>query len=126
MTDPAGKRIFIVEDEYLLARQISRALSREGAELVSCVGTVEAALNELSRIDRVDLAILDINLAGEKVYPVAFELERRGVAFLFLSGYDLDDRDPRFASAPQLSKPVTMPALKRVIQAAMFDVASRG
>lgn len=125
MNATAGQRIFLVEDEYILARQISRALSKEGAEVVGCVGTVAAALDELSRIAEVDLAILDINLAGEKVYPVAVELERRGVGFVFLSGYDMQDRDARFASAPQLSKPITMPALTRVLQAALLDKPSR-
>lgn len=120
MNAAAGKRIFVVEDEYLLARQISRALSSEGAEVVGCVSTVAAALIELSLIPKIDLAILDINLAGEKVYPVAVELERRGVRFVFLSGYDLDDRDARFVSAPQFSKPITMHALTRILETAML------
>lgn len=106
-----GKRILLVEDEYLLARQLTRALAREGASVVGCVATVAAAIDQLARLPQIDLAILDINLAGQPVYPVATELRRRNVPFLFLSGYGLEDRDPRFAGAPQLSKPITIAAL---------------
>ena len=126
MSLPAGTRILVVEDEYLLARQMSRALVQEGAEVVGCVGTVAAALDALSRLAEVDLAVLDINLAGERVYPVAVELARRGVGFVFVSGYDLDDRDPRFAGAPQLSKPIAIPALTRALAAAMQPTPPAG
>lgn len=124
MTLLSGKAIFLVEDEFLLARQISRALAREGVEVVACVATVAAALGELSRLAPIDLAILDVNLSGERVYPVADELARRGIRFVFLSGYDLEDRDPRFAGRPQLSKPVTMTALFRALEAALSDMPS--
>lgn len=119
MTLLSGKRVFLVEDEFLLARQMSRALTQEGAVIIGCVATVAAALDELSRLAQIDFAILDINLAGERVYPVAAELARREVRFVFVSGYDLDDRDPQFAGAPQLSKPITMAALSRALKTAL-------
>lgn len=115
MSGLSGKRIFVVEDEFLLARQVVRALGREGADVVGCAATVAAALDALAGLAEVDLAILDVNLAGEKVYPVAAELARRGVGFVFLSGYDLADRDPRFSHAPQLSKPITMATLSHAL-----------
>lgn len=117
MSPLSGKRIFLVEDEYLLARQIARALVQEGAEVVGCVATVAAALDAVSSLSAIDIAILDVNLAGERVYPVADELVRRSIPFVFLSGYGLEDRDPRFADAMQLSKPITMRALSRALEA---------
>ena len=116
MISLSGKRILLVEDEYLLARQLTRALAREGASVVGCVATVAAAIDQLARLPQIDLAILDINLAGEPVYPVATELRQRDVPFLFLSGYELEDRDPRFAGVPQLSKPITIATLMTALR----------
>lgn len=122
MTSLSGKRIFLVEDEFLLARQLARALSREGATIVGCVATVAAAIDELSRLPHVDLAVLDINLAGEPVYPVAAELMRRNVRFVFLSGYGVEDRDADFAGTPQLSKPTTMTALLSTLSTILAEM----
>ena len=118
MTRLSGLRILVVEDEYLLSRQVARALTALGADVVGCAAGVAAALDSIARLGAIDLALLDVNLAGEKVYPVADELVRRGIGFVFLSGYDLDDRDPRFAGWPQLSKPVTMPMLVAALETA--------
>lgn len=118
MTSLAGLRVMIVEDEYLLARQLARSLGREGAEVVACVASVPAALAAVADGAVIDVAILDVNLGGEKVYPVATELARRGIRFVFLSGYDLKDRDQGFAAVPHLSKPVTIVTLARTLKAA--------
>lgn len=119
MSPLADTHILLVEDEFLLARQIARAITREGAVVVGCVATVAAAIDELSRLPRIDLALLDINLAGEPVYPVAAELRRRTIPFLFLSGYGPEDRDPEFAGVPLLSKPITMAALLSALNATL-------
>jgi CheY-like chemotaxis protein len=114
MSALAGCRILVVEDEYLLSRQLTRALEREGAR-VACVPTVPAALASLAEAPAPDVAILDVNLAGAKVYPVAEELAQRNVPFVFCSGYDAEDRDPRFADAAHLTKPIAMPVLLRCL-----------
>lgn len=123
MSSFSDKRILLVEDEFLLARQLARALAREGAAVVGCVATVAAAIDKLSCLPHVDLAILDINLAGEPVYPVAVELMRRNVPFVFLSGYGLEDRDPDFAKVPHLSKPITMVALFAALQTTLSEMS---
>ena len=114
MSALTGCRILVVEDEYLLSRQLTRALEREGAS-VSCVPTVPAALTSLAQASALDVAVLDVNLAGIKVYPVAEELARRDVPFVFCSGYDAEDRDSRFADAAHLTKPIAMPVLLRCL-----------
>jgi CheY-like chemotaxis protein len=114
MSALTGCRILVVEDEYLLSRQLTRALEREGAS-VACVPTVPAALASLAEASTPDVAILDVNLAGAKVYPVAEELARRSVPFVFCSGYDAEDRNPRFANAAHLTKPIAMPVLLRCL-----------
>lgn len=114
MTGPlAGRHILVVEDEYVIARQLVRALVHEGATVVGpAPGVAQAqALIADPAQTRIDAAILDVNLAGEQVYPVATLLAARGVPFLFASGYDVEKADPRFPAAPYLVKPLTMTRL---------------
>ncbi|MBY9062996.1 response regulator [Sphingomonas yunnanensis] len=108
----AGLRVLVVEDEYLLARQLERALQRDGADVVAVAPSVAAALAALAAGALPDVAVLDLNLAGEKAYPVAAALRAAAVPFAFASGYDAADRDPPFADAPHLNKPLTMATLR--------------
>ncbi|HEX3574905.1 MAG TPA: response regulator [Rhodopila sp.] len=82
----AGKRVLIVEDESLVAMLIEGLLEDCGCRIVGPCGTVEQAL-EAARTEAFDLAVLDVNLRGKKVYPVAEVLAERHIPFLFLSGY---------------------------------------
>ena len=108
----ADRRILVVEDEYILARQLVRALTQEGAVVLGPVPDVARALAMVADgPGEIDVAILDVNLVGEKVYPVADALLDRGVPFLFASGYDADESDPRFAAIRHLVKPLMMKSL---------------
>jgi CheY-like chemotaxis protein len=82
----AGKRVLIVEDELLVALLIEDLLTDFGCTTLGPCGSVAKAL-EAVRTEEFDLAVLDVNLAGEKVYPVAEALAERHIPFLFLSGY---------------------------------------
>jgi CheY-like chemotaxis protein len=82
----AGKRILIVEDELLVALLIEDLLGELGCSILGPCGSVAKAL-DAARSEAFDLAVLDVNLAGEKVYPVVEVLAERGIPFLFLSGY---------------------------------------
>jgi CheY-like chemotaxis protein len=88
----SGKRVLIVEDELLVALLIEDLLVELGCETLGPCGSVAVAL-DLARYERFDLAVLDVNLAGEMVYPVAEVLTQRRIPFLFLSGYG-DDAIP--------------------------------
>ena len=114
MTALAGLRVLVVEDEYLLARQLERALQRDGAEVIAVAPSVAAALAVLASGALPDVAVLDLNLAGEKAYPVAAAL--RAAAVPFAIGYDAADRDPAFADAPHLNKPLTMATLRSCLE----------
>jgi CheY-like chemotaxis protein len=81
-----GKRVLIVEDESLVAMLIEGFLEDYGCSIVGPCGTIEQAL-EAARSEVFDLAVLDVNLRGKKVYPVAEVLTERHIPFLFLSGY---------------------------------------
>jgi DNA-binding response OmpR family regulator len=97
-------RVLIVEDEFLVGVQLEEDLRSAGYSILGPFSTLEAA-TRASRRDRFDLALLDINLNGDMVYPLADELSARGVPFIFLSGYAAGDLPERFRHAPQLTKP---------------------
>ncbi|WP_310221770.1 response regulator [Neorhizobium sp. 2083] len=82
-----GKHILIVEDEYFLADETRRKLELVGAVVVGPTATVEGAL-KLVNTSRIDAAILDVHLGDDFVFPVADELERRDIPFVFATGYD--------------------------------------
>lgn len=85
----AGRRVMIVEDELLIAMRIEDALLDQGCVIVGPFASVSAALHPAGN-EAIDAAVLDVNLRGEKVYPVAEALARRGIPFLLLSGYGED------------------------------------
>jgi CheY-like chemotaxis protein len=94
----ARRRILVVEDEMLVLMNIEMALMELGCSAISAVPSVAAALALLSQ-QNFDLALVDVNLGGEKSYPVADALTQRGIPFAFSTGYgdhgariDLDDR----------------------------------
>lgn len=107
MTDPllAHKRVLVVEDDYLVAMDLVRALQRAGAEVIGPAPAVEAALNALAQA-APDGAILDINLGGEMAFPVADALTERGVPFVFATGYDSQVIPPRFTHIKRCEKPM--------------------
>jgi CheY-like chemotaxis protein len=82
----AGKRVLIVEDEMLVALLIEDFLEEFGCSSVGPCGSVQKALDAV-RSEAFDLALLDVNLDGEKVYPVAELLTQLQIPFVFLSGY---------------------------------------
>lgn len=110
-----GRRILVVEDEYLLARQVSEALRDQGAEVLGPVADPLAALRTICSDTRIDGAVLDINLQGEMVYPVAFELQQRGVPMVFATGYADAIIPEALAGVPLCSKPVDAERVGRLI-----------
>ena len=88
MTYPmlAGKRVLLVEDELLVAMLVEDMLADAGCVLVGPFARLPAAL-AAARVEAVDVALLDVNIAGEMVFPVAHVLEERGIPFLFVTGY---------------------------------------
>ncbi len=81
-----GRRVMVVEDELLVAMLIEETLLDCGCEVVGPFSTLETALHAAGEI-AVHLAVLDVNLRGQRVYPVAEMLEARGIPFLLMSGY---------------------------------------
>jgi len=100
-----GCRILIVEDEFLLAEDIAHVLDDAGATVLGPVPSVLDALELIAAEKRIDFAVLDVNLHGEMVFPVADALAERSVPFAFATGYDEWSLPERFFMVPRLEKP---------------------
>lgn len=82
----AGMRILVVEDEMLVSLLVEDTLSDRDCIVVGPAATVAEAMR-LATTEKLDGAVMDVNIGGEKVYGVAEALEQRGIPFLFVSGY---------------------------------------
>jgi CheY-like chemotaxis protein len=78
----------------------------EGIEVLGPVPTVQAALDLLAVTERIDGAVVDVNLRGELAYPVADVLHRRGIPCVFTTGYDASSIARRAPGVPCLEKPL--------------------
>jgi len=108
-----GLNVLLVEDETLVSFVLEDMLQELGAA-VWHAANVAAAL-ELLKTQRPAIAILDLNLGGEQAYPVAEQLARDAIPFVFVSGYGREGLQPRWATRPTLSKPVLLPDLEKAI-----------
>jgi DNA-binding response OmpR family regulator len=102
----AGRRVLVVEDEFLAALATADFLKSVGCDVVGPAARLGAALH-LARSEPLDLAVLDMNLAGEMVWPVAEALRSRNVPFLFLTACSAwNVVPPAFADSLCLAKPL--------------------
>lgn len=114
MTSREPMRILIVEDEFLVAMLLEDLLSGMGHEVVASIGRVGEAARFADSAD-VDLAILDVSLHGTESFPVAAVLRRRGIPFIFATGYGLAGLTSAFENEITLQKPYEPSELKRAI-----------
>ena len=110
------RKILLVEDEELVALELSSELSRLGWAIVGPAATLGEAQALLS--DKVDAAVLDVNLRGRPIYPVAEQLEKLHIPFVFCTGYEMVDPDGRFPDVPVIRKP----ARPAAVSAALADL----
>lgn len=101
-----GTRVLLIEDEFLLALEVADALAAAGAEVSGPHATLAAA-SAAAQSEKADLAILDIDLRGEEVFPAARMLRARGIPFLFYTGRpDREVLRTDFAGVPVCVKPI--------------------
>jgi PAS domain S-box-containing protein len=108
-----GNRLLLVEDEALTGMMMSDMLTELGFDVIGPFGRVADAMAAVGRED-FQAAILDVNLDGEMVYPVADAVVARGVPFVFVTGYGAEGIDRRFAQVPVLQKPIERQMLQSV------------
>jgi CheY-like chemotaxis protein len=112
-----GKRILVVEDEALIAVMVEDMLTELGSTVVGPAATIEQAL-ALARTEAIDGAVLDVNVRGERIDPVAEALAGRGVPMLFATGYG-EVRLASGAPVTVIDKPYTQEKLARGLASAM-------
>jgi len=102
----------------MVAMLVEDMIGDLGHELVMVASKLETAISA-ARDEAIDLAILDLNLAGVMTYPVADALRERGIPLLFSTGYGSGGLKEPYSGAPTLQKPFSTVALEKAIQDAM-------
>ena len=100
----SGRRVFVVEDEMIVAWLLEDMLAELGCVVIGPVAKVNQAL-AMVEANAIDVAVLDVNLNGETSYPIADALIARGVPLVFVTGYDKDRMLNGYQGFPVLQKP---------------------
>jgi DNA-binding response OmpR family regulator len=117
-----GLRVFVVEDEPMIRILLMDMLGELGCRVAAEAGDVEAA-TKLAQCTEFDLAILDVNLKGKLITPVAELIRGRGLPIIFATGYGSDGLPEEFRDFPALPKPYQLEALAGAIDSV---IRSRG
>lgn len=111
----SGKRILLVEDDFLIASSLAQSLRELGLEVVGPVPSLDEA-RRLAEDEHLCGAILDINILGGPSFPVAEALHQRGCPFIFITGYGSPQGlPPSLARARRLNKPIDEADFKEVV-----------
>jgi CheY-like chemotaxis protein len=107
-------RLLVVEDEYLIRMLLEDMLADLGYDVAAAVGSIAEASDLAAKAD-INAAILDVNLDGQEIYPVAEILAKRGLPFVFVTGYGERSLSEPFRDRPALQKPFQVEQLKNVL-----------
>jgi CheY-like chemotaxis protein len=119
----SGKRVLVVEDEPMIRLLLDDMLSDLGYSMAAEAGRLDEALAAANEAE-FDVAILDVNLNGEPITPVVEVLVRRGVPFVFVSGYARRGIPEEHSKIPLLQKPFQADGLARALAAVAARTAS--
>jgi CheY-like chemotaxis protein len=108
------RRVLVVEDEVMIRMLLEDMLDDLGYEVAGAAGGFDEAM-ALARDGDIDVAILDVNLSGNPVYPVADVLTRRGVPLIFSTGYGEQGLPDAYRSCPLLQKPFQLENLQQAL-----------
>lgn len=118
MSEFSGIKVLIVEDEGFVAVMIEDMLQDLGCEIVASVAGLQEACG-IAATAHLDVAVLDINLGGERSFPVAEILRQRRVPFVFSTGYGTAGLPAEFFGSPVLGKPFLAEALAETLALAL-------
>jgi PAS domain S-box-containing protein len=119
-----GNRVLLVEDEILVAMMMRDTLSELGFEVIGPFSRLSEAMVAAVH-QEFDAGIIDINLGGEFVYPVADVLVARQIPLVFVTGYGVESIDGRFGHIPIIKKPVQRQVLQNIFVAARSREAGK-
>lgn len=111
-------KVLVVEDETVVSFLVEDMLIELGCREVLHAADIRDALQMLER-EQVDLAVLDVNLGGEKVYPVAEFLTARGIPFVFATGYGRQGLEADWRDRPVIQKPFRLDVLADALRSAL-------
>lgn len=110
----SGCRILVVEDDYFVADTVGDVLKDIGCEVLGPFSSIEETMQKIGD-ELPDAAVLDVNLSGRTVYPLAQALLQRNIPVLFVTGYDRSNIHRKFQSVPRLAKPVDANQLQQAV-----------
>lgn len=113
----SGARVLVVEDEAMVSMLVEEFLEELGCEVTGIASRLDDALEKAGSLT-LDLALLDVNLAGRLSYPVAELLLARGIPVVFVTGYGAAALPEALHGVPVLSKPFRRNQLAAALQAA--------
>lgn len=117
-----GLRVLVVEDEMLVSMLVEDMLADFGCSVVGPAPDFDEAMALANTAD-IDAALLDVNLAGRPIFPVADALKARGVPFAFASGYGQAGLEEAHRGATVLQKPFRQSDLERALNGLMTKAA---
>jgi len=117
-TGPLGGSVFLVEDEVMIRMMVADMLEELGYKVAAEAGDIEEAMR-LAQSTEFDLAILDVNVNGKVISPVADVIKAKGRPFIFATGYGSSGLPEQYRDRPALQKPFQLEALSKTIESAL-------
>ena len=114
-----GRRVLVVEDEAMIAMLVEDMLADLGCVVVGPAHDLDAAMALAAGAEAIDVALLDVNLAGKPVFALADALRERGVPLVFATGYGEGGLREIDAGAPVLQKPFRTADLAHALNTAL-------
>lgn len=116
-----GYQVFVVEDEVVVSMMLEDMLAEFGCIVAGVAATVEEALARILATQDIDAAILDVNLGGHAIFPVADILLARQVPFVFATGYASPELTRRYPGSRLLTKPYAPEDIAEVLLDFMYE-----
>jgi DNA-binding response OmpR family regulator len=117
-TGLSGRSVFLVEDEVMIRMMVADMLEELGYKVAAEAGDITEALR-LAQATEFDIAILDVNVNGKVISPVADVIKAKGCPFIFATGYGSSGLPEQYRDRPALQKPFQLDALGKTIEAAL-------
>jgi DNA-binding response OmpR family regulator len=120
---PSGGAVFLVEDEAMIRMMVADMLEELGYTIAAEAGEIDQAV-KLARTASFDIAILDVNVNGKLISPVADVIAARNRPFIFATGYGTQGLPPEYRERPALQKPFQMETLAAMIERTLRGTAA--
>ena len=122
-SQPTGGSVFLVEDEVMIRMMVADMLEELGYSVAAEAGDINEAVR-LAETTEFDIAILDVNVNGKVISPVAEVVAKRGRPFVFATGYGAQGLPEEFRDRPTLQKPFQIETLAQVLANALKGAAT--